>query len=81
MQSPKPEKQKSFKPASTLLLILSIVFSPILWLVDPGAMTNFWATRFPRASEHGDTIPPLPPTEPNSKGQVGKKWSLWVQRL
>jgi hypothetical protein len=33
------------KPGSTLLLILSILFSPILWLVDPGAMANFWVAR------------------------------------
>jgi hypothetical protein len=45
--APEPDKQKGrrFRPASTLLLILSILFFPVLWLVEPGAMTNFWVSR------------------------------------
>jgi hypothetical protein len=34
-------ESRSSKPASTLLLILSVLFFPIVWLVDPGAMANF----------------------------------------
>lgn len=30
-----------FRPASTLLLLVSILFFPLLWLIDPAAMANF----------------------------------------
>lgn len=35
----------SSKPASTLLLILSLFAAPMFWLVDAGAMANFWVAR------------------------------------
>ena len=42
---------KRVKPASTLLLILSILAFPIVWLIDPGAMANFWVARGGRQND------------------------------
>lgn len=39
------KQQRATKPASTLGLIISIIFLPVLWLMDPGAMSNYWASR------------------------------------
>jgi len=42
----KLEKQESkFKKGSTLGLVLSIVVFPIAWMIDPGAMSNYWVSR------------------------------------
>ncbi len=49
-QSIEPDSGKSKRPqpGSTFLLLVTIIFSPILWLVDPGAMANFWVARRPK---------------------------------
>jgi GYF domain 2 len=40
------------KKGSTFWLIVSIICSPVLWLIDATAMSNFWVARTPVLSEN-----------------------------
>ena len=43
-----PAIPKRYKPASTALLVVSILVFPRLWLIDVTAVSLYWVARFPR---------------------------------
>jgi hypothetical protein len=37
-----------FKPASTALLVISILFFPRIWMIDATSVSLYWVARLPR---------------------------------